>query len=126
MDRFSVLYNALWPLKSARRMLCDVLLRCSLRCDSVPAGYERLSGGRWRCSPGFHGTVVKGCEPRGGCREALKLQGCSQLIPCAPLVVKGLRIKEVPSLRWMSGSSVKPQAKLARRVPLRLTSYEAE
>ena len=96
MDRFGVLYNALWPL------------RCSLRCDSVPAGYERLSGGRWRCSPGFHGAVVKGCEQRGGCREALKLEGCEQLIPCALSQIGsqiGERIGEVPSLRWMS----KPQ-----------------
>ncbi|CAK9088194.1 Uncharacterized protein SCF082_LOCUS41650 [Durusdinium trenchii] len=45
--------------------------QCSLRCDSVPVGYERVQDGRWRCAPGFLGTVEpKKCYERGRCKEA--------------------------------------------------------
>lgn len=71
MNRHGIFYNNLWPP------------RCSLRCDSVPVGYEKVQGGRWRCAPGFHGNVApKTCTNRGQCKEALQLEGCSELIPC--------------------------------------------
>lgn len=71
MNRHGIFYNRLWPPK------------CSLRCDSVPVGYEKVQNGRWRCAPGFHGSVTsKSCRNRGQCREALQLEGCSELIPC--------------------------------------------
>ncbi|CAJ1447440.1 unnamed protein product [Effrenium voratum] len=69
MDRFGVVYNRLWPPL------------CSLRCDSIPPGYEKVYG-QWRCANGFLGTAQKGCGPRGACREAIQLEGCSQLLPC--------------------------------------------
>lgn len=71
MNRHGIFYNSLWPPK------------CFLRCDSVPVGYEKVQDGRWRCAPGFHGSVAsKSCRNRGICREALQLEGCSELIPC--------------------------------------------
>ncbi|CAE7460404.1 unnamed protein product [Symbiodinium microadriaticum] len=71
LDRHGVMYNSLWPPK------------CSLRCDSLSPGYEKVLGGRWRCAPGFIGeAVTKSCYQRGACDQAVSLEGCRELLPC--------------------------------------------
>lgn len=71
LNAHGVYYNRAWPPK------------CTLRCDTVPHGYEKTQDGTWRCAKGFHGVIdPKSCRINPRCSEAIHLSGCRELLPC--------------------------------------------